>query len=47
MQPIRTVSILGAGAMGAAYAALLYDADPTCVTLVAGGERYERLARPL
>jgi 2-dehydropantoate 2-reductase len=45
MQPIRTVSILGAGAMGAAYAAILYDADPTCVTLIAGGERYERLTR--
>jgi 2-dehydropantoate 2-reductase len=45
MQPIRTVSILGAGAIGATYAALLYDADPTCVTLIAGGERYERLTR--
>jgi 2-dehydropantoate 2-reductase len=43
MQPIGTVSILGAGAIGATYAALLYDADPSCVTLVAGGERYERL----
>jgi 2-dehydropantoate 2-reductase len=45
MEPIRTVSILGAGAIGATYASLLYDADPTCVTLVAGGERYERLIR--
>ena len=45
MSPIRTVSILGAGAIGATYAALLYDADPTCVSLVAGGERYERLAQ--
>jgi 2-dehydropantoate 2-reductase len=45
VQPIRTVSILGAGAIGATYAALLYDADPTCVTLVAGGERYDRLTR--
>ena len=45
MPPIRTVSILGAGAIGATYASLLYDADPTCVSLVAGGERYERLTR--
>ena len=45
VQSIRTVSILGAGAIGAVYASLLYDADSTCVSFVAGGERYERLTR--
>jgi 2-dehydropantoate 2-reductase len=43
MQPIRKTLIMGAGAMGAMYAAKLYQADPTCVYLLAGGERYERL----
>ncbi|MBA4396460.1 MAG: 2-dehydropantoate 2-reductase [Syntrophus sp. (in: bacteria)] len=42
---IETVSIIGAGALGAVYAALLYDMDPGCVTFLAGGERAERLAR--
>jgi 2-dehydropantoate 2-reductase len=41
----ETVSIIGAGALGAAYAAMLYDMDPRCVAFVAGGERAERLCR--
>jgi 2-dehydropantoate 2-reductase len=46
MKPsIKTVSIIGAGALGAVYAAMLYDMDPGCVAFVAGGERVERLRR--
>ncbi len=46
MKPsIETVSIIGAGALGAVYAAMLYDMDPRCVAFVAGGERAERLRR--
>ena len=43
--PVNTVSIIGAGAMGAAYASILHTMDPGCVTLIAGGERFERLSR--
>ena len=42
---IETISIIGAGALGAVYAAVLYDMDPRCVAFVAGGERAERLRR--
>jgi 2-dehydropantoate 2-reductase len=45
MKPASTVSILGAGAMGAAYASRFYAMDPTCVSVVAQGERYNRLQR--
>jgi 2-dehydropantoate 2-reductase len=42
---IETISIIGAGALGAVYAAMLHDIDPRCVAFVAGGERAERLGR--
>lgn len=45
MQEIKTVAILGAGAMGAVYASLFYKLDPASVSLVAAGERAERLKR--
>lgn len=46
MKPsIETISIIGAGALGAAYGSLLYDMDPGCVSFVARGERAERLRR--
>jgi 2-dehydropantoate 2-reductase len=46
MKPsIETVSIIGAGALGTVYAAMLHDMDPRCVAFVAGGERVERLRR--
>lgn len=46
MKPsIETVSIIGAGALGAVYAAMLHDMDPGCVAFVAEGERVERLRR--
>lgn len=43
MQEIKKIAILGAGALGATYAAKFYDADPDSVVLIADGERYQRL----
>ena len=43
MQPIKTVIIIGAGAMGAAYAAMFTDAPGFSVAFAARGERYARL----
>ncbi|MFC1961346.1 ketopantoate reductase family protein [Chloroflexota bacterium] len=43
MIDIKSIAILGAGALGAAFAGMLYDLDPACVALVAGGERGTRL----
>ena len=40
---IQKISILGAGAMGAAYAAMFSDAGNFSVSFVARGERYRRL----
>lgn len=40
---IETISIIGAGGLGAAYAAMLYDMDSRCVSFIAGGDRGERL----
>ena len=40
---LETVSVIGAGAMGAVYASKFYDMDKACVSLVAEGRRYERL----
>jgi 2-dehydropantoate 2-reductase len=42
---IETISVIGAGALGAAYAGMLYDMNGRCVSFVAGGDRYERLRR--
>jgi 2-dehydropantoate 2-reductase len=42
---IETVSIIGAGALGAVYGAMLYDADPQGVCFVAEGMRAQRLRR--
>jgi len=43
MDPIQRIAVVGGGAMGAFYASRFFDADPSCVSLVADGERYERL----
>lgn len=43
MQEIKKVAILGAGALGATYAAKFYDHDPESVVIIADGKRYERL----
>jgi len=40
---IKNVQIIGAGAVGAAYAALLYDMDPGCISFIAAGDRMTRL----
>jgi 2-dehydropantoate 2-reductase len=45
VRAIDRIGIIGAGAMGAAYASMFYDMDPGCVSLVAKGERYEKLAK--
>ena len=41
--PLDRISIVGAGAMGAFYAARFFEMDPDCVSIIAGGERYDRL----
>ncbi len=43
MKPITNIAIVGAGAMGAAYAAMFMDAVGFKVCFVARGKRYERL----
>ena len=43
MTRIRDIAIVGAGAMGAAYAAMFTDAGGFSVAFVARGERFERL----
>ena len=43
MKKIRNISIFGAGAMGAAYAAMFTDAVGFSVSFVARGKRYEHL----
>jgi len=45
MESINTISILGAGAMGSFYASKFYDMDKDSVTLVAKGDRCERLRK--
>jgi 2-dehydropantoate 2-reductase len=40
----KTVSILGAGAMGAVFASKFFELDRACISLTASGERYDRLA---
>jgi len=37
--------IVGAGAVGAAYASMMDDHSPGCVSLLADGERFDRLSR--
>jgi 2-dehydropantoate 2-reductase len=39
------ISIIGAGAMGAAYASMFFDMDPRSLSLLAGGERSRRLRK--
>src|SRR5512141_526316 len=43
--PIRSVAICGVGAVGSEYADLLHHLDPALVSVVARGERRERLRR--
>jgi len=41
--PIKTIAVIGAGAMGASYASKFYEIDKNCISLVAKGDRYDRL----
>jgi 2-dehydropantoate 2-reductase len=45
MTSSHTIAILGAGALGAAYASRFYEADPASVVFIADGERGARLRR--
>ncbi len=42
MKAVRNVSVMGLGAIGAVYAAKLYDMDPGCVTVIADEDRIAR-----
>ena len=41
--PIKTIAVIGAGGMGACYASKFYEIDHNCISLVATGDRYDRL----
>ncbi len=43
MKPIKNVAVLGAGAIGASYAAMFFDASGFSTLLVAKDQRYDRL----
>ena len=45
MSSIEKISLIGTGAMGSFYASKLFDMDQDCISLVAGGERCERLKK--
>ena len=46
MKPlIETISVIGAGALGGAYASFFHDMDNHCVSFIASGDRFERLHR--
>lgn len=42
---IETIAIVGAGAMGAAYASMFADAGSFSMFFLASGERYRRLKK--
>jgi 2-dehydropantoate 2-reductase len=44
-KPITRIAILGAGGLGATYASQFYQMDPNSITVIARGERFERLQR--
>lgn len=43
MEPIKKISVIGAGAMGAAFASKFFDMAPDSISLIAKGKRYEKL----
>jgi 2-dehydropantoate 2-reductase len=45
MSAITNVSLIGAGAIGSYYASKLFNLDRDCISLIAGGKRYERLEK--
>jgi 2-dehydropantoate 2-reductase len=42
-KPIKTIAVIGAGAMGACYASKFYEMDKNCISFVAAGNRYDHL----
>lgn len=42
MKKIKNISMIGLGAIGCTYASKLYDWNPECIKIIAGGERSER-----
>jgi 2-dehydropantoate 2-reductase len=45
MSSLERISLIGTGAMGSFYASKLFDMDQNCISLIAEGERYERLKK--
>lgn len=45
MKKLQNISLIGLGAIGAAYASKLYDIDPGCVKIITGRERLERYSK--
>lgn len=45
MSAISSISLIGTGAMGSFYASKLFDMDQGSISLIADGERYERLRK--
>jgi len=43
ISPIKMIVVIGAGAMGSYYASKFYEMDKNCISLVATGDRYDRL----
>lgn len=43
MPSVERISVIGGGAMGAFYASKFFDMDKDCISLVANGERHDRL----
>ena len=43
--PIKRIAVIGAGAMGSAYAEKIYAMDRESISFIAAGERYDRLKR--
>jgi 2-dehydropantoate 2-reductase len=45
MRKLQKISVIGVGAIGAAYASKLYDFDPGCVSIITDKARYERYSK--
>lgn len=42
MKNIKTISIIGLGAIGCSYASKFYDVDPSCIRIIANKERVKK-----
>ena len=43
ISPIKRTAVIGAGAVGSAYAEKIFTMDRDNISFIAGGERYDRL----